>query len=203
MPRPYRMTRRTESADDTRRRIVRATYELHAQQGIAATSMRDIAARAEVAIGTVYHHFPTYDEVIGACGEYTVALTQPPDEKIFADLRGERARLHALADAQFAFYRRFPGFERVRADRGRFAQIDAFMRSQDSARRRMLKRAVAPRRVGRKALAVAFALLDVAVYRALTASGLAHGEAVSAIGGLLDACLRAGKPAPSPSPTPA
>ena len=58
-PRRYRLERRAETAGETRRRLVDATFALHVEQGISATTMTDIAARAGVSVGTVYHHFPT------------------------------------------------------------------------------------------------------------------------------------------------
>mgnify|MGYP001338948500 CR=1 FL=1 len=179
--RPYRMTRRHESADRTRRRIVEATYALHARRGIAATTMRDIAERAEVAVGTVYHHFPTYEDVVRACGEHTVALTRPPGVGSIDRAAAPAARLRALVEAWFGFYARFPGYERVRADRGSFRGVDRFMGENDKARRAMLAASVAPRKPARKAAAVALALLDAGVYRALLASGLSHGEAVDEV----------------------
>jgi len=59
-PRSYQMGKRAESAAQTRQRIVQATMALHRDRGIAATTMKDIAARADVGIGTLYHHFPRY-----------------------------------------------------------------------------------------------------------------------------------------------
>ena len=47
------MSRRASAAAQTRRRIIDATRELHTEQGIAATSWDDIAARAGVGVGTV------------------------------------------------------------------------------------------------------------------------------------------------------
>ena len=67
-PRRYAMETRAKTAEDTRRRIVEATYALHAERGIADTTMKDIAERADVGLGTVYHHFPTYDDAVRACG---------------------------------------------------------------------------------------------------------------------------------------
>ena len=60
-PRKYDMTRRASAVAQTRRRIVDATLELHTEQGIAATSWDDIAARAGVGVGSVYRHFPSLD----------------------------------------------------------------------------------------------------------------------------------------------
>lgn len=42
----------------TRARILRAAEELLARLGYDGTSMADIAERARVGVGTVYHHFP-------------------------------------------------------------------------------------------------------------------------------------------------
>ena len=62
MVRKYTLGRRGEAAEETRRRIVEATFALHAEQGVAATTMTQIAERAGVSVGTVYHHFATYDD---------------------------------------------------------------------------------------------------------------------------------------------
>lgn len=184
--RPYRMTRRHESADQTRRRIVEATYELHARRGIAATSMRDIAQRADVAVGTVYHHFPTYEDVIAACGEHTAALTRPPSVESIDRTAPPARRLRAIVEAWLGFYARFPGYERVLAERGSFRGVDRFMGEIEKARRAMLAASVAPRKPPRRATAVALALLDAGVYRALLASGLSHAEAVDEVAAAIE-----------------
>ena len=49
--------RRTEQARATRRRIVECARELFLEQGYAATALDQIAARAGVAVHTVYFHF--------------------------------------------------------------------------------------------------------------------------------------------------
>ncbi len=50
----------------TRRQIVDAAYRLFIRQGYAATSMRQIAARAHLALGGIYNHFGSKAEVFGA-----------------------------------------------------------------------------------------------------------------------------------------
>ena len=57
--RPYQSTRRADTAQQTRRLIREAAAELFVQQGIAATTMRQVAAAAGVAERTVYTAFPT------------------------------------------------------------------------------------------------------------------------------------------------
>lgn len=179
------MKGRGDSAEQTRQRIVRATYELHAEKGIAATSARDIAARANVAVGSVYHHFPTNDDVLEACGAYTLELARPPDPEIFraADTPGERVPL--LVDALYSFYARFPGLERVRADRDKFPLLEKFMRFEETNRRKMLAKALMKTKVDKRRLLMAFALLDVVVYRTLITGGLSHAIAVRETSGVL------------------
>jgi AcrR family transcriptional regulator len=50
----------------TRQRIVEATLQLHIERGVLGTSMRDIAARADVAPGTVARHLPDYEDIVTA-----------------------------------------------------------------------------------------------------------------------------------------
>src|SRR5882724_8171280 len=95
--RSYRLKRRADSAEETRRRLVEATFALHSEQGIAATTMKQIAERAGVGIGTVYHHFPTLDDTIMACGQMVMATYPPPTEAILAGAATMKDRLVRLA----------------------------------------------------------------------------------------------------------
>jgi AcrR family transcriptional regulator len=55
---------RQQKADDTRRRLFLAALHLFTQAGYHATTVEAIAARAGVAKGTFFVHFPTKDAVI-------------------------------------------------------------------------------------------------------------------------------------------
>ena len=50
----------------TRQAVVDAAYSLIIEQGYAATSMRQIAERAGLALGSIYNHFASKDEVFRA-----------------------------------------------------------------------------------------------------------------------------------------
>ncbi len=50
----------------TRRQIMDAACQLMIRQGYAATSMRQIAGRAHLALGGIYNHFSSKSEVFGA-----------------------------------------------------------------------------------------------------------------------------------------
>ena len=57
----------------TRQAILDATYSLIIEQGYAATSMRQIAERAGLALGGIYNHFPSKDDVFS-----TIILERHP-----------------------------------------------------------------------------------------------------------------------------
>src|SRR5712691_11735978 len=103
-PRRYRMSRRAASSEETRRRIVEATYALHEEKGVAATTFRDISERADVGIGTIYQHFPTYEHVIDACGKHAFAVMRPPHPDIFEGTTGFEERVRLLVRELFALY---------------------------------------------------------------------------------------------------
>ncbi|OUZ10646.1 TetR family transcriptional regulator [Aeromicrobium sp. PE09-221] len=54
------------SPTERRAQIVEAAHALIVQEGLAATSLRDIAAAAGVSMGTVTYHFAGVDEILGA-----------------------------------------------------------------------------------------------------------------------------------------
>lgn len=61
---PRARTVRQERADTTRRRILRAAYELVCELGYEATTMAAIAERAEVAVQTLYFTFHTKPAIL-------------------------------------------------------------------------------------------------------------------------------------------
>ena len=65
--------------------IAAATAELHAANGVFATSYIDIAKRAGVSLPTVYKHFPTQHELLQGCTAHIIAKAPlMPVEKIMA-----------------------------------------------------------------------------------------------------------------------
>lgn len=109
-PRDYDMSKRAAAVQQTRRRIVEATVELHGEKGIFGTSWQDIARRADVSVATVYQHFPTLDELVPACGEVLMERLRPPSPEsaptIVGDAGDVAARLERVASELFDFYER-------------------------------------------------------------------------------------------------
>ena len=103
-PRRYRTDRRKAAAAETRRRIVQATVDLHAEHGVMATTYAMVAERADVAVPTVYNHFPSRTELLGACTGQAAAFAPPLGPQIYDDAVDVEARLTALVNALFAYY---------------------------------------------------------------------------------------------------
>ncbi|WP_439578040.1 TetR/AcrR family transcriptional regulator [Elioraea sp.] len=188
-PRRYRADRRAQTTDATRRRIVEATAALHAEQGIAATSMKQIAARAGVGVGTVYHHFPSYDDAILACGQHTLDTAPPPGPEIFDGARTVPERLRCLARAVFAWYARVAAFERVRCDQHLLPVLHRFVAEEEQRRLALAREALRPARMTEDRAAVAAALLDVAVLRALARAGFTTEDAADEVARVIAAAL--------------
>lgn len=115
--RPYQLKRRAESADETRQRIIEATIELHQTIGPTATTISEIAERADVGRVTVYRHFPDDTALSQACSGLYMQRNPLPDLEAWAAIADPTERLRfALADA-YAYHRRTEAmFSHVLAD---------------------------------------------------------------------------------------
>lgn len=185
--RRYRLGRRAETAGETKRRLVEATFQLHSEFGIAETSMKDIAERAGVSIGTVYHHFPSYTDAVIACGAYTAANRPAPTAAVFEGAATRVERIARLARAVFEYYERVPALDSVRRDRYLVAELDAFAKEEERNRRALAAGAVGP--AGPMALFAA--LLDIDVYRSLQRQGFGTAEAADRVAAMINmACER-------------
>jgi AcrR family transcriptional regulator len=64
--RSYSMTTRARSTEQTRKRILTATIDLHMERPAASLSLDDIAARAEVSVQTILRHFGSREGLVEA-----------------------------------------------------------------------------------------------------------------------------------------
>jgi AcrR family transcriptional regulator len=184
------MEKRARTADETRRRIVEATYALHTERAIADTTMKDIAARADVGLGTVYHHFPTYNDVVRACGVHTFTLASPPDASIFADAKSLEQRISRLAGALFAFYERCPGIGKARADQDKFPALREAMDQLNGLVTGLVREALRPAEDAPMRTPVLVALVDFDVHARLVAAGFSTPEAASLIAAVITAWMK-------------
>lgn len=103
--------RRSLMRQETRRLILDAAYALFEEKGYRETTMRALAARAGVGLGTIFQHFPDKaallaEAFLGDIGaEYELALAGMPAQDI-------RAQLSHVVRAMCVFYGRRPRLSR-------------------------------------------------------------------------------------------
>jgi len=167
------MTRRAAANAETRRRIVDAAIALHAQKGVLGTSWPDIAKRADVALGTVYRHFPSLDQLVPACTSENALRTKPPGPSILIGLTRPQERIGQFVQELFAFYgRTAPWTPRAGIDRHEIPVLDSILSRREAALKALVEETLGPLRRRRHALEAALALTDFGVWRSLTRSGL-------------------------------
>ena len=188
------MTRRASAVAQTRRRIIDATRDLHAEQGIAATSWDDIAARAGVGVGTVYRHFPSLDELIPACGELSMQIVAPPDPgdapSLFDGADGPAARVERLVREAFAVYERgAPTLRAILDEPGVHPRVAEDAEKVKASLGALVDAAVGPLAITPADRAVVRAMIDLGTWQALRDQGLAPAEAVDAVSRMLAALV--------------
>jgi AcrR family transcriptional regulator len=104
--RPYRMKRRAELEEQTRRRITESAVSLHEELGPALTSISAIAERAGVRRSTVYRHFPDENALFAACSAHWRAANPPPDPRTWSSIEDPAKRTHTALSEMYAFYGR-------------------------------------------------------------------------------------------------
>jgi AcrR family transcriptional regulator len=191
-PRKYDMTRRASAVAQTRRRIIDATRELHTEQGIAATSWDDIAARAGVGVGTVYRHFPSLDELVPACGQISMQVVAPPDPQsvpsLFDGVDAPAERIERLVREAFAIYERgAPELRVIRNEPEVHPSVAEAGEELEASLTALVDAAVEPSGITPADRAVVRAMIDLGTWQALRDQGLGPAEAVDAVSQMLAA----------------
>lgn len=176
-PRKYQQTKRQKSTEETRERIIKAVADLHAEKGIVATTIPDIASRADVGIGTVYHHFPAYADVIRACGKYMYTITRPPTPEIFDGIQSVDQRVTHLVKELFSYYERYPSFERANCDQDKLPVLAKAVSQRDQALEAVVSEALSPVKNRGELTQIVVAFTNFAVYQSLTRRGISTQEA--------------------------
>jgi AcrR family transcriptional regulator len=79
-----------------RERLVAAARELVYRQGVAGTTLADIAEAADVPVGNVYYYFRTKDDIIGAVVQTHGDRLEATLDELERRHRSPKARLKAL-----------------------------------------------------------------------------------------------------------
>jgi AcrR family transcriptional regulator len=104
--RRYHMRERARTLEETRRRIVEATMQLHEEIGPRATTMSAIADRAGVQRLTVYRHFPDETAVFKACTSHWLDLNPLPDQSAWEAIQDPVLRFQTAISAFYDYYSR-------------------------------------------------------------------------------------------------
>ena len=185
-PRKYDMHRRAAAAEETRRRIVDATRQLHTIQGIAATRYDDIAERAGVGVGTVYRHFPSVDELIPACGRVVMEAVALPDASaaraLFTDVSAPQARIERLEREAFAIYERgAPELTAARREPDAHPAVAHTATALEASLAALVDSALEPLAVTDADRRLVRAMIDLGTWQALRDQGIGSAEAVDAV----------------------
>jgi AcrR family transcriptional regulator len=187
MPRKYDRSRRDAVMAETRDRIVGAVVALHAERGVRDTSYAMIAERADVAIPTVYKHFPSLTELLGACVGHVGERAPPLGPEIFAESPDAAGRLGALARALVVRHRYFqPWLRWAVHEAPLIPELSVHHQRIAAALRGMIAQAVAPAFSGNPPpalLGLLEALFEYRTWQTLTKTqGLPDTAAADAIG---------------------
>ena len=176
------MGKRAAATAETRRRIVDAAHQLHIEQGVAATSWDDIAARAGVGVGTVYRHFPSLDELVPACGAVVAEVVAlPSPAAVAAAFEAADDRVETLVREVFRIYERAAPELRVTMAE---PDVHPAVRRGADALEATLGALIDAAAIGGDRRLIR-ALLDLSTWDSLRRQGLGPEEAVEAVSGLL------------------
>ena len=194
-PRKYDMSKRSRSVEETRRRIIEATIAAHGELGMLETTFQDVAARADVALGTVHRHFPTVEDLVAACGRAflpALALPTPSDAAArFRDLDAPTDRIERLADDIADIYdRALPAFLEVRRASPRIAAAAEGLRAMEGSIDALVDAALSPLEVTPDQRRTARTLVDARFWDALGDSGLDRPQIRATVVRLLQCVLR-------------
>lgn len=185
IPRKYRMTKRAAGVDQTHQKIVKAAKELHEQEGVLGTSFEEIAARAGVAQGTVYRHFPSLDDLIPACAR-TIVVLQPvdPEQAVASVPRLPRPsqRLEWLVRGTCDCYERDGGWiHAARREEDLVPALNKVGHIQRESLRVLVQAALAEEETSADLVSLITALIDFPFWRSLRDAGMSEAMAADRI----------------------
>src|SRR5208337_1517919 len=81
-----------------------SALELFREKGFDATTMRDIAQKAEVATGAAYYYYPSKDAIVTDFYRHSCAEMQPQIEAALEHAKGLERRLRELIGVKLAYF---------------------------------------------------------------------------------------------------
>jgi AcrR family transcriptional regulator len=105
-PRRYTLGRRAETAGATREAIVDAAMAVYLEMGVGNATLKAIAARADVARGTILHHFGDAEGLLRAVVDRLLTTLELPDERVLDGVSDPEARIRTFVRETVLFFRR-------------------------------------------------------------------------------------------------
>ncbi len=93
-----------KKAQETRSRILATALDLFRRRGFDRTTMREIAAEAEVALGAAYYYFASKEALVMAFYEQASEEMSAKIEADLAEAKGLESRLRAILDVKFEYF---------------------------------------------------------------------------------------------------
>jgi AcrR family transcriptional regulator len=195
-PRAYNRRHRDAAMAAMRERITAAIADLHAEIGPSRTTYALVARRADVAIPTVYKHFPTPAAMFGACIGHVSARAPALTAEVFGDAARAADRLSRLVSALFDRHRMFaPWLRWSRHETHLLPDMAVFFTKMRDRHVRLVHEALAPDygpRPPRTLVALIEALTSFDAWQTLTAgNGFSSHEAAAAVSGSVTALAAA------------
>lgn len=105
-PRSYTLRKRADTSEATRQRILDATLEVYRERGIPSSTLRAIAERADVARGSILHHFGSADGLLGAVLDRILESLELPDPQLLEAIDDRDARIRRFVREMVEFQER-------------------------------------------------------------------------------------------------
>jgi len=177
-----------------RERITAAIADLHAEIGPSRTTYAMVARRADVAIPTVYKHFPTVAGMFAACIGHVSARTPALTAEVFADAPSAAERIARLVPALFERHRLFaPWLRWSRHETHLLPDMAVYFTKMRERHARLIHEALAPTygaRPPRSYVALIETLTQFDAWHTLTAvNALASDEAADIVADAITAAL--------------
>jgi AcrR family transcriptional regulator len=106
MARAYRLKKRAERQEETRRRIVEAAIALHTSVGPGRATVSAIAERAGVERHTYYRHFPEERDLFRDCTGLYMERNPLPNPAAWREVADEGKRLKRGLNDLYSYYER-------------------------------------------------------------------------------------------------
>ena len=94
----------TSKAEATRDRIVDVALDLFRRQGFEQTTMREIAAKAGVSLGSAYYYFESKEDLVMAFYERAMEAMAPRIEAALKSATKFEKRLEAILAVKFSYF---------------------------------------------------------------------------------------------------